>query len=67
MVAIGQLIQVQGELYEVERVLKLKPHVVLSPELTEEMRSYYRVDRIFKKDDLYYLVHEVTTVEPVYD
>lgn len=67
MVAIGQLIQVQGELYEVERILKLKPHVVLSPELTEEMRKYYKVDRIFRKDGLYYLVHEVTTVEPIYD
>lgn len=67
MVGIGQLITVQEELYEVQQTLKVNPYKVLPTDLTEEIKKYYRVDKIFKKDGLLYLVNEVTTVEPSYD
>ena len=67
MIAIGQIIKVEGELYEVQQTLKVNPYKVIPSDLTEEIKKYYRVDRIFKKDSLLYLVNEVTTIEPVYD
>jgi hypothetical protein len=67
VIAIGQIIKVEGELYEVQQTLKVNPYKAIPSDLTEEIKKYYRVDRIFKKDSLLYLVNEVTTVEPVYD
>lgn len=67
MVGIGQLIEVQGELYEVKQTLRVDPHKVLPSDLSDEIRKYYRVDKIFKKENQLFLVNEVTTVEPLYD
>ena len=67
MVAIGQMIQVQEELYEVQRTIKVDPYKVLPSDLSDEIKKYYQVDKIFKKDNLLYLVNDVTVVEPVYD
>lgn len=65
MISIGKLIEVQGELYEIERTLKVNG--TLSAELAEEAKKHFMVDKIFRKDGLYYLVHEVKTIEPEYD
>jgi len=67
MVAIGQLITVQGELYEIQQTIKVNPYKVIPSDLTEEIKKYYQVDKIFKKEGLLYLVNEVTTIEPIYD
>ena len=67
MVAIGQMIQVQEELYEVQQTIKVDPYKVLPSDLSDEIKKYYRVDKIFKKDNFLYLVNDVTVVEPVYD
>ena len=67
MVTIGQMIQVQEELYEVQQTIKVDPYKVLPSDLSDEIKKYYRVDKIFKKDNLLYLVNDVTVVEPVYD
>jgi cell division protein FtsL len=67
MVGIGQMIQVQEELYEVQQTIKVDPYKVLPSDLSDEIKKYYRVDKIFKKDNLLYLVNDITVVEPVYD
>lgn len=67
MVAIGQLITVQGELYEIQQTIKVNPYKVIPSDLTEEIKKHYQVDKIFKKEGLLYLVNEVTTIEPIYD
>ena len=67
MVTIGQIIQVQEELYEVQQTIKVNPYKVLPSDLSDEIKKHYRVDKIFKKENFLYLVNDVTTVEPVYD
>ena len=67
MVTIGQIIQVQEELYEVQQTIKVNPYKVLPSDLSDEIKKHYRVDKIFKKENFLYLVNDVTVVEPVYD
>jgi hypothetical protein len=67
MVTIGQIIQVQEELYEVQQTIKVNPYKVLPSDLSDEIKRHYRVDKIFKKENFLYLVNDITTVEPVYD
>ena len=67
MVTIGQIIQVQEEVYEVQQTMKVNPYKVLPSDLSDEIKRHYRVDKIFKKENFLYLVNDITTVEPVYD
>lgn len=67
MVGIGQLINVQGELYEIQKTLKVNPHKPIPSDLVDEIKKHYGVDKTFKKDNLLYLVNEVTTIEPIND
>lgn len=67
MIAIGQLITVQEEVYEIQQTLRVDPYKPLPSELAEEIKKHYMVDKIFKKDNLLYLVNDVTEVEPIYD
>ena len=67
MVGIGQLIEIQEEVYEVQLTIRVNPHKPLPSDLSEDLKNYYRVDKIFKKDNLIYLVNQVTVVEPEYE
>ena len=67
MVGIGQIIQVQGELYEVQKTLKVPPGKPIPSDLVDEIKHHYKVEKTFRKDNLLYLVNEVTTIEPIDD
>lgn len=67
MVTLGQLIDIQGEVYEIQATLRVKAHTPIPGDMSDDIKKYYKVDKLFKKDDLLYLVNEVTAVEPDYD
>ena len=67
MVGIVQLMEIHEEVYEVQLTIRVNPHKPLPSDLSEDLKNYYRVDKIFKKDNLIYLVNRVTTVEPEYE
>ena len=67
MVGIGRLINVQGELYEIQETLKVNPHKTIPSDVIDEIKKHYGVDKAFKKENLLYLVNEVTTIEPIDD
>ena len=50
MVGIGQIIQVQGELYEVQKTLKVPPHKPIPSDLVDEIKHHYKVEKTFRKD-----------------
>lgn len=67
MVTLGQLIDIQGEVYEIQATLRVNAYTPIPGDMSDDIKKYYKVDRLFKKDDLLYLVNEVTIVEPEYD
>jgi ABC-type microcin C transport system permease subunit YejB len=67
MVGIGRLINVQGELYEIQETLKVNPHKPIPSDVIDEIKKHYGVDKAFKKENILYLVNEVTTIEPIDD
>jgi hypothetical protein len=67
MVTLGQLIDIQGEIYEIQATLRVSPYKPLPSEMSDEIKKHYKADKLFKKDNLLYLVNEVTIVEPEYD
>lgn len=67
MVGIGQTIQIQGELFEIVRILKVRMGKVLPTEAVDELKKNWNVEKVFKQNDQYYFVNEITTVEPIED
>lgn len=67
MVGIGNRIEIQGELYEILRTLKVGMGKVLPTDFVNELKDYWHVDKTFKQGDIYYFVNEIKTIEPIED
>lgn len=67
MVGIGRTLLIQDELYEVVRVLRVKPGGVLTSEHITELKELWHAEKAFKQADQYYFVNEIKTIEPLED
>jgi hypothetical protein len=67
MVTIGKLIQIQGEFFEVVRILRIGIGKVLPLELIEEGKRFWHAEKVFKQQDHYYFVNEIKSIEPITD
>jgi hypothetical protein len=67
MVGIGQTVQIQGELFEIVRILKVRMGKVLPTEAVDELKQTWYAEKVFKQNDQYYFVNEIKTIEPIED
>ena len=67
MVGKGRIVLIQDNMYEVVRILKLRPGAVLPTELANEIKEAWHAEKVFKHGDEYFFVNEVQTVEPIED
>ena len=67
MVGKGRIVLIQDNMYEVVRILKLRPGAVLPTELANEIKEAWHAEKVFKHGDEYFFVNEVQTVEPLED
>ena len=63
MVGLGKVIEVNGTQYEIVRTLPVSPGEVLPKELTDEMKTYWMAEKVFKNQNTYYFVNEIEEVE----
>lgn len=63
MIGLGKVVEVNDTQYEIKRTLPVAPGEVLPKELTDEMRSYWLAEKVFKNQDTYYFVNEIQEVE----
>ena len=67
MVGKGRIVLIQDNMYEVVRILKLRPGAILPTELANEIKEAWHAEKVFKHGDEYFFVNEVQTVEPLED
>lgn len=67
MVGKGRIVLIQDNMYEVVRILKLRPGAVLPTESANEIKEAWHAEKVFKHGDEYFFVNEVQTVEPIED
>lgn len=67
MVGIGNRIEIQGELYEIIRTVKVGVGKVLPTDFVNELKDYWHIEKTFKQGDVYYFVNEIKTIEPLPD
>jgi Mg2+/Co2+ transporter CorB len=67
MVGKGRIVLIQDNMYEVVRILKLRPGAVLPTESANEIKEAWHAEKVFKHGDEYYFVNEVQVVEPIED
>ena len=67
MVGKGRIVLIQDNMYEVVRILKLRPGAILPTELDNEIKEAWHAEKVFKHGDEYFFVNEVQTVEPLED
>ena len=67
MVGKGRIVLIQDNMYEVVRILKLRPGAILPTELANEIKEARHAEKVFKHGDEYFFVNEVQTVEPLED
>lgn len=63
MVGLGKVIEVNGTQYEIVRTLPVSPGEALPKELTDEMKTYWMAEKVFKNQNTYYFVNEIEEVE----
>lgn len=63
MVGLGKVIEVNGTQYEIVRTLPVSPGEVLPKELTDEMKTYWMAEKVFKNQNTYYFVNEIVEVD----
>lgn len=67
MVGKGRIVLIQDNMYEVVRILKLRPGAVLPTESANEIKEAWHAEKVFKHGDEYFFVNEVQVVEPIED
>lgn len=67
MVKLGETIEVNGNLYEVVRTVRINSNKVIPVDLIEELKNHWHVDKAYRKDTTYYFVNEVKTIIPDYE
>ena len=67
MVTIGRTFQTNEKLYEIIRVVKVKPGANLPKEHTDTLKSAFVAEKCFKHGDEYWFVNEIQDVEPILD
>jgi len=67
MVGLGRTVFIQDNMYEVVRILKVRPGAILPTESANEIKEAWHAERVFKHGDEYFFVNEVQTVEPLED
>ena len=67
MVGKGRIVLIQDNMYEVVRILKLRPGDILPTELDNEIKEAWHAEKVFKHGDEYYFVNEVQVIEPLED
>lgn len=65
MIGIGNRIEIQGELYEIIRAIKVGMGKVLPTDFVNELKEYWHAEKTYKQGDVYYFVNEIKTIEPV--
>jgi len=63
MVGKGRIVHIHDEMYEIVRVLKVRPGAVLPTESANEIKEAWHAEKVFKHGDEYLFVNEVQTVE----
>ena len=63
MVGLGKVIEVNGTQYEIRRTRPVSPGEVLPKELTDEMKTCWMAEKVFKNQNTYYFVNEIEEVE----
>ena len=64
---MGRIVLIQDNMYEVVRILKLRPGAILPTESANEIKEAWHAEKVFKHGDEYFFVNEVQTVEPLED
>ena len=67
MVGKGRIVLIQDNMYEVVRILKLRPGAILPTESANEIKEAWHAEKVFKHGDEYFFVNEVQIVEPLED
>lgn len=67
MNTIGKIIEIQGELFEIIRTIKVGMGKVLPTEFANEIKDAWHAERVFRQNDQYYFVNEIKTIEPIED
>lgn len=67
MVGKGRIVLIQDNMYEVVRILKLRPGAILPTESANEIKEAWHAEKVFKHGDEYFFVNEVQVVEPIED
>lgn len=67
MVGVGKIIEIQGELFEIVRVLKVAMGKILPLEHTDVIKEAWHAERVFRNNNEYYFVNTVQTIEPIQD
>jgi len=67
MVKLGEILNIQEELYEVIRTLKVRMGKNIPLDLIDEIKKAWMVEKVFKHGEVYYFVNEITTIEPSYE
>lgn len=67
MVTIGPTIQVQGEFFEIVRTLRVGMGKILPSDLANELKDLWHAEKVFKQNDHYYFVNEITSIEIIQD
>jgi hypothetical protein len=63
MVTIGKTFDINGELYEIVKTLKIGPDLVLNSDDVEAAKLFYRAEKLFKRENIYYFVNLVESIE----
>jgi hypothetical protein len=67
MNTIGRVIEIQGELFEIVRTLRVGMGKVLPTDFSNEIKDAWHAERVFKQNDQYFFVNEIKTIEPIED
>jgi len=51
MVGKGRIVLIQDNMYEVVRILKLRPGAILPTELANEIKEAWHAEKVFKHGD----------------
>lgn len=63
MIGLGKVIEVNGTQYEIVRTLPVSSGEALPKELTDEMKTYWMAEKVFKNQNTYYFVNEIEEIE----
>ena len=63
MNTIGRVIEIQGELFEIVRTLRVGMGKVLPTDFSNEIKDAWHAERVFKQNDQYFFVNEIKTIE----